>query len=174
MDCAGEKVLWNTEKALVTDSRIAGLVTPYNLPKSVNILVKSNQKVLLGAVAVDNLRSKNSMTSFTGSLIVHKATQHEGLVLVGKQPIEFKTNRSPLKQHKVELVRPIAIEPNREYRLRFVFDNSWVPRNFYCLSKIVQYDTKIDEATTITITPEKMNGDIIENELPLILYFNRL
>ena len=128
----------------------------------------------MGAVAVDNLRSKNSMNSFSGSLIVHKSSEHEGLVFVGQQPIEFKTNRSPLKQHKVELARPITIEPNRDYRLRFVFDNSWIPRNFYCLTKIVQYDTKIDATTTVTITPEKMNGDVIENELPLILHFNRL
>lgn len=174
MGSTEEKIVWNTEKALITDSKVTGLVTPYNLPKTVNVLLRSNQKVLLGAIAIDNLRSKNSITSFTGSLIVHKMTEHEGLVLVGKEPIEFKTNRSPLKQYKMELLRPITIEPNREYKLRFVFDNSWIPRNFYCLSKIVQYDTKIDANTTIIITPEKLNGDVIENELPLILHFNRL
>lgn len=169
-----EKLVYNSNGALVTDSKLSGLVTPYNLPKTINILIKSNQKVLLGAIAIDSLRSKNSTTNFSGSLIVHKSSEYEGLVLVCSQRIEFKTNRSPLKQHILELCQPIIIEPNREYRLRFVFDNSWVARNFYCLSKIAQYDTKIDANTTITITPEKLNGDVIENELPVILYFNRL
>lgn len=174
MGTTGENSVFITEGALVTDSKIAGLVTPYNLPKTVNIFVTSTQNVLLGAISVDNLRSKSSTNSFTGSLIVHKQTEHDGLVFVSQQPIEFKTNRSPLKKHIFDLLRPITIEPNCDYRLRFVFDNSWVPRNFYCLSKIVQYDTKIDETITITIRPEKVNGDVIENELPLILYFNRL
>lgn len=165
---------WNTDLALASDAKMATLITPYNVPKSVNVLIKSNKKVLLGAIEIDNLRSKSGPNGLTGSIIIHKPIEQGGLALIGKQPIEFKANRSALKKSRFELIRPVVIEADTTYRIRLVFDSSWVARNFYCLTKNAQYNANIDSSTTISITPEKMNGDVLENELPLILYFNRL
>lgn len=165
---------WDSSRILCSNPVTAGLITPYNLPKSVNMLINSNKKVLLGAIAIDGLRSKSANSGFSGNLIVFQSPEVGKPVLVGKQRIEFKANVSELQKKFFELSTPIVIEPYCEYRFRFVFDSSWVPRNFYCLTKIIKYDTNIDDATTITVSPEKHNGDAAENELPLILYFNRI
>lgn len=165
---------WDTSNAFATNSITTGLVTPYNLPKTINVIVKSNQKVLLGAISVDDLRSKNSPGTFSGQLIVYKSNAIISPIFVGKQPIQFKTNRPASTTPRIDLINSIVIEPEFDYRLRFVFDHSWVPRTFYCLTKIIQYDTNIDADTTISLIPEKYNGDVAENELPLILYFNKM
>lgn len=164
---------WNTSNALATSSNTSGLVLPYNVPRVINVLVRSNQKVLLGAISIDNLRSKNLPGVFSGQLIVNK-TEDGRSSLIAKQSIEIKANRPAMSEQKITLSTPIVIEPEAEYRLRFVFDHSWAARTFYCLTKINDYDTKIDANTTITLSPEKVNGDVLENELPLILYFNKL
>lgn len=165
---------WNSTLALSTNPDLTSLVTPYNLPKTINFLMKANQKLLLGAVAIENLRSKIPPSNFSGSLLVFKSTEFEGLKLISKQQVEFKANVPPSRNKFFELSTPLTIEANCEYKLRFIFDSSWIPRNFYSLTKHADYCSNLDESTKITISPETMNGKTIENELPIILFFNRM
>lgn len=174
MNCATKNDRWDGARAFATNLNTTALMTPYNLPKTVNILLRSNEEVLLGGIAIDNLRCKLSPSDISGWLIVSRPTDFAGRPsLVTKQPITFKANRPALSKQVVEL-EPIIIEPNKDYRLRFVFDNSWVPRNFYCLTKIIQHNTQVSDAIKISVIPEKFHGDTCENELPLVLFFNKL
>lgn len=175
MSSATERPAFDGGNAFATNLNTTGLMTPYNVPKTVNILLRSNRKVLLGAIAIDNLRCKLSPSNISGWLIVSNPNDFAGRSsLVAKQQITFKANAPAMGKHVVDLISPVVINPDKDYRLRFVFDNSWVPRNFYCLTKIIQYDTHVSEAIKISIVPEKFHGDTIENELPLILFFNKL
>lgn len=174
MSATTEKGTWDASRILSSNPLTVSLITPFNVPKSVNILVSSNQKVLLGAIDIDNLRSKSAPTNLSGNFIVHKLGEIGQLVLIAKQNIEFKANIPELQRKSFQLSIPIIIQPDCKYKMRFVFDTSWAPRNFYCLTKIVKNDMNIDGETTVTTSPEIFNGDTSENELPMVFYFNRL
>lgn len=155
MSATMEKFTWDPTRILRSNLETVGLVTPYHLPKTINVLISSNKQLLLGAIGIESLHSKSAPSCFSGAMIVFQMTEFGKPQLIVKQRIEVKANRPDLKKEFIELSTPIVMQPKCEYKLRFVFDSSWTPRNFYCLNKIVKCDSVIDGETTINISPEK-------------------